>query len=142
MTKKLIFVMICAAAVSGICHLKNKKVTESNSLLKANILALADSTGKSPGENENKTGIAKIVKTGASLYVTNVSGTASGQVKIGMRISNSLAASLGGEIKAAMKDEYKIECLKIDGANAICSPEDWHACASSGCPKAGTFKNL
>lgn len=122
--------------------MKNKKVTESNSLLKANILALADGTGKSPGENENKTGIAKIVKTGASLYVTNVSGTASGQVKIGMRISNSLAASLGGAIKAAMKDEYKIECLKIDGANAICSLEDWHACASSGCPEAGTFKNL
>ncbi len=140
MRKKLIFVMICAAAVSGICHLKNKKVTASNSLLKANILALADGIGTSSVENENKTGVAKIVKTGSSLYVTSVSGTASGHVKIGMRISNSLAASLDGKITAAMKDEYKIECLKIDGANAICSPEDWHACASSGCPKAGTFK--
>lgn len=140
MRKKLIFVMICAAAVSGICHLKNKKVTASNSLLKANILALADGIGTSSVENENKTDVAKIVKTGSSLYVTSVSGTASGHVKIGMRISNSLAASLDGKITAAMKDEYKIECLKIDGANAICSPEDWHACASSGCPKAGTFK--
>lgn len=73
--------MLCVTAVSGICHLKNKKVAASNSLLEANILALADGTGTSPGENENKTGVAKIVKTGSSLYVTYVSGTASGQVK-------------------------------------------------------------
>lgn len=72
------------ATVSGIYYLKNKKFAASNSLLKANILALADGTETSSVENENNTGVAKIVKTGASLYVTNISGTASGQVKIGM----------------------------------------------------------
>lgn len=140
MTKKLLLVLLCATTASGICYLHNKKNNVRNYLLEANILALADDTATSSEERENKTGIAKIVKTGSSLYVTSVSGSASGQVKIGMRISNSVAASLSGKITAEMKDEYKIECQKVDGANAICSAEDWHACASSGCPQAGTFK--
>lgn len=132
--------MLCATTASGICFFAQQKNMARNSLLEANILALAENRTTSSEESENKTNIAKIVKTGASLYVTSVSGKAKGQVKLNMRISNSVAASLSGSITTKMRDEYKIECLRIDGANAICSPEDWHACASSGCPQSGTFK--
>lgn len=54
-------------------------------------------------------------------------------------VFNALEASLEGKVKAEAKDEFKIDCVHKEGADAICVEEKWHMCASSGCPKDGTF---
>ena len=55
-----------------------------------------------------------------------------------MRISNEVAAQLKGNIKAQLKDEYKIVCYPKGDCD--CTQIDWHICESSGCPKAGKEK--
>ncbi|MDE6158919.1 MAG: hypothetical protein K2F69_02305 [Bacteroidaceae bacterium] len=124
-------VLICTLAVSGFSYMHNKKEVQCNSLLEANILALT--------EGKDVTNIAKVVTTGSGMYVTYVDGSMSGKFSLGMRLSKALDASLEGKVKAEAKDEFKIDCVYKEGANAVCVKEKWHMCASSGCPKDGTF---
>lgn len=133
-TKKQTFacVLACTLAVSGLSYIHNKKETQCDSLLEANILALT--------EDKDVTDIAKVVTTGSGMYVTYVDASVSGKISLGMRLSTSLDASLEGKVKAEKKDEYKIDCIHHKGADAICVKEGWHMCASTGCPKEGTFR--
>lgn len=124
-------ILIFTLAVSGFSYMHNKKEVQCNSLLEANILALT--------EDKNVTNIAKVVTTGSGMYVTYVDGSLSGCFSVGMRLDNALEASLEGKVKAEAKDEFKIDCVHKEGADAICVEEKWHMCASSGCPKDGTF---
>lgn len=89
-----------------------------------------------PGPGSHPTGSQqREVLLGAGMYVTEVTGEASGSVHVGMRISNGVAAELKGKIKAEKQDEYKINCHP-DGS-CPCTAQDWHMCASGGCPKEG-----
>lgn len=58
------------------------------------------------------------------MYVTEITGEVSGQVTIGMKISNSLLAEL--KVKAENKTEWKMTCQKNMGCYTTCSNEDWH----------------
>ena len=83
------------------------------------------------------TGKTRETRTGSGLYVVSISGSleTTCNLKVGMRLSGGLDASLQGKVIAEYKDEYSIICY--DGGTCPCTPEGWHVCASSGCPEAG-----
>jgi len=114
------------------------------------IVSASGTTGSRTGSrtgtgtrNQQKTNIVKVVQTGSSLYVTKVVGDGSlalaAGFSIGTRISAKAALDLHAVLTAETKNEYKTDCVPLIGANAICVTQDWHMCASTGCPKAGTF---
>lgn len=76
---------------------------------------------------------------GAGMYITAITGQAAidAGLSLGMRIANmaDLSLEIQGQITAEFKDEFKIICY--EGGSTYCTPMDWHACASGGCPTAG-----
>ena len=106
--------------------------SNSNSNWNSNWNSNTDSNYTS-GPNTGKT---RETRTGSSLYVVSISGSleTTCNLKVGMRLSGGLDASLQGQVTAEYKDEYSIICY--DGGSCPCTPEEWHVCATSGCPKA------
>ena len=95
-------------------------MSKESMLLAENVEAL------SAGDSQDYSGYAKDYETGEGMYVTEITGEVSGQVTIGMKISNSLLAELKGKVKAEKKPEWKMTCQKNMGCYTTCSNEDWH----------------
>lgn len=122
---KTALLMAVVAAV-GFCSYKAYgsyvagNVSEEDLLLAENVEAL------SAGDSQDYSGYAKDYETGEGMYVTEITGEVSGQITIGMKISNSLLAELKGKVKAERKPEWKMTCQKNMGCYTTCSNEDWH----------------
>lgn len=95
---KTALLMAVVAAV-GFCSYKAYgsyvagNVSEEDLLLAENVEAL------SAGDSQDYSGYAKDYETGEGMYVTEITGEVSGQITIGMKISNSLLAELKGKVK-------------------------------------------
>ena len=91
-----------------------------------------------------KTNLGKVVKTSKMLQITSITVKASGgcTLHIGtLETQNQIdvAVKAGIEITWTAVDAYQTICPYVAGANCRCTENKWLACASSGCPKAGTY---
>jgi hypothetical protein len=91
------------------------------------------------GEPDNICNDIEKTLTGASMYVTKITGEAAAGIEIGTKFNSNWSAEIKGAVEAESSDEYKIECYV--GGSACCTPQDWKQCASGGCPKAGVRKS-
>lgn len=118
--RKRFFVLPFIAAVA-IAIVVGKKTfgPESKDLLMQNVEALSE------GDSPNYSGYAKDYETGEGFYITWVSGELTGSFKVGVKISPSALAELGGKVRAEVKSEWMMTCQKGMGCFTTCTDIDW-----------------
>lgn len=97
-------------------------VSSSNS--KESLLLAENIEALSAGDTQNYSGYAKDYETGEGMYITEIKGTASGNLQLNMRISTSLLAQLSGSVTAVAKPEWKMTCQANMGCYTSCSSEN------------------
>lgn len=122
--KSTVFVAIVAVSCLGGIKSIQAFNNEGSSLLIDNVEALCK-------PDEGYTGYAKDYETGRGMYVTEIIGTVSADVKIGMRLTNEMALALTGSIKAEMVDEWRMTCMPNMGCYTLCNDVDWQAGSKS-----------
>lgn len=101
------------------CSYSSNNAPKESLLLAENIEALSES------ESNEYSGYAKDYETGEGLYVTKITGEVSGDIKIGLRITNDLLVQLRGKIEANTKAEWMMTCQQNMGCYTSCTNIDW-----------------
>jgi hypothetical protein len=141
--KKKIFNVCIAGAIIGLVILNVNVVVDGKtfSYLKLGTITkvLASQSGTESGGDCKS---AKEVLTGKQVFVTAVTGTAAMKagITIGMKWDATWSADIKAGITASSQDAYRIICYANSGS-VCCTAIDWTMCATTGCPKAGTYKN-